>query len=410
VREPFGQAGGTAIVRSPRNGSRPLPEALSYPRHRNSRPEVDMDFQLFFDFFSKGGNRRSESPFDSPLANGCSILWMFPICPAELSGKGPFMSETCLVTGGAGFIGSHLVEGLSRLGRRVRVLDDFSTGLHKNLAAIQPAPELIAADVSDPAVVERAMQGVDRVFHLAALASVQRSIEAPADTHRVCATGTLHVLDAARRAGVRRVVYAASSSAYGIPAGELQKETDPLQPLSPYAAAKLAGELYAESFSHSFGLETVRLRFFNIFGPRQRADSPYSGVIALFTGMIASGRAPTVHGDGLQSRDFTYVTDVVQALLKAADAPSVSGRVYNIGTGRSTTVLDLAAALNRLMGKQLTPQHGPPRAGDVRQSCADISRARAELGYEPAVAFEDGLARTLEWYRQESAAGGPVST
>lgn len=305
------------------------------------------------------------------------------------------MKELCLVTGGAGFIGSHLVEALAAQDRPVRVLDNFDTGLRANLAAIQPPPEIVEGDVSDPAAVGRAAAGAGVVFHLAALASVQRSIEDPAATHRVCATGTLHVLDAARRAGVRRVVYAGSSSAYGLPGGDVQSEAEPLQPLSPYAAAKLAGELYAQAFSASFGMETVRVRFFNIFGPRQRADSPYSGVIALFAAGMAAGRAPTVHGDGLQSRDFTYVTDAVQALMKAADTPDVSGRVYNVGTGRSITVLDLVAALNRVLGTQFNPQHLPARVGDVRHSRADISRARRDLGYAPAMSFEEGLQRTL---------------
>ncbi|HTU93613.1 MAG TPA: SDR family oxidoreductase [Gemmataceae bacterium] len=312
------------------------------------------------------------------------------------------MNETYLVTGGAGFIGSHLVESLARQGRRVRVLDDFSTGLRANLVHIDPMPEIIEGDVADAAVVQRAVQGVGVIFHLAALASVQRSIEAPTDTHHVCASGTLYVLDAARRAGVRRVVYAASSSAYGIPAGDVQTERDPLAPLSPYAAAKLAGELYAQSFTAAFGLETVRMRFFNIFGPRQRADSPYSGVIALFAAALSAGRSPTVYGDGLQSRDFTFVTDVVQALTRAAETPGISGRVYNIGTGRGTSVLDLVAALNRQLGTNIAPQHAPPRAGDVRHSRADISLAQRELGYQPAIAFEDGLARTLAWYRQQN--------
>ncbi len=309
------------------------------------------------------------------------------------------MTELALVTGGAGFIGSHLVEGLTAAGRPVRVLDDFSTGVRDNLAHIRPAPEIIAGDVANPAAVAQAVQGAGVVFHLAALASVQKSVESPAETHRVCALGTLNVLDAARRAGVRRVVYAGSSSAYGIPAGDVQTEEDPVAPLSPYAAAKLAGEMYAQAFAATYGLETVRLRFFNIFGPRQRADSPYSGVIALFTAALSAGRSPTIYGDGQQSRDFTYVTDVVQALLRAAETPGISGRVYNIGTGRSVSVLDLVAALNRLMGTQVSAQHAPPRAGDVRHSRADISRARRELGYDPAVPFEQGLAETLRWYR-----------
>ncbi|HVS36109.1 MAG TPA: NAD-dependent epimerase/dehydratase family protein [Gemmataceae bacterium] len=313
------------------------------------------------------------------------------------------MSNQYLVTGGAGFIGSHLVEALTASGGRVRVLDDFSTGLRDNLAHIRPAPEILAADVADAKVVDAAAAGVDVIFHLAALASVQRSVEAPAETHRVCADGTLRILDAARRNGVRRVVYAASSSAYGLPRADVQTETDPIEPLSPYAAAKAAGELYCQAFTVSFGLETVRLRFFNIFGPRQRADSPYSGVIALFAAALSEGRTPTIFGDGLQTRDFTYVADVVQALTRAAAAPNVSGRVYNIGTGRGVTLLELAAALNRLLGTALTPLHGPPRVGDVRHSRADISRARRDLGYEPRVAFEDGLAETLRWFSGASS-------
>jgi UDP-glucose 4-epimerase len=310
------------------------------------------------------------------------------------------MDQTYLVTGGAGFIGSHLVEHLTAIGRRVRVLDDFSTGLRSNLASVRPAPEVVQGDVADPAAVARAVEGVGVVFHLAALASVQKSVEAPGATHQVCATGTLHVLDAARKAGVRRVVYAASSSAYGVPPGEVQTEQDPVQPLSPYAAAKLAGELYLQAFATTYGLETVRLRFFNIFGPRQRADSPYSGVIALFTAALTEGQTPMIHGDGLQSRDFTYVSDVVQALTRAAEVAGVSGKVYNVGTGRATTVLDLVASLNRLLGTNVVPRHAPPRAGDVRHSRADISLARRELGYEPVVSFEQGLAETLRWYRR----------
>jgi UDP-glucose 4-epimerase len=313
------------------------------------------------------------------------------------------MAELCLVTGGAGFIGSHLVEALAA-GRPVRVLDDFDTGQRSNLAGIRPAPEIQEGDVSDPAAVARAVAGAGVVFHLAALASVQRSLDDPVRTHQVCDTGTLHVLDAARRAGVRRVVYAASASAYGIPTGEVQTEDEPVRPLSPYAAAKLAGEYHAESFTASFGLETVRLRFFNIFGPRQRADSPYSGVIALFVHALLAGRTPRVHGDGLQSRDFTYVADVVQALTRAADTPGVAGRVYNVGTGRGTSILELVAVLNRLLGTDRQPEHGPPRAGDIRHSRADISRARRDLGYEPAVSLEEGLGHTLRWYRESQPA------
>jgi UDP-glucose 4-epimerase len=312
------------------------------------------------------------------------------------------MSEICLVTGGAGFIGSHLVEGLTAAGRRVRVLDNFSTGLRDNLSGVRPDPEIAAGDLTDTVAVADAMRGVGVVFHLGAIASVQRGLEEPALMHHVCASGTVNVLEAARRAGVRRVIYAASASAYGIPAKDIQSEDDPLSPLSTYAAAKLAGELYCQAFAASHGLETVRLRFFNIFGPRQRADSPYSGVIALFIAAMSAGRPPTVFGDGLQSRDFTDVRDVVQAMMKAAEAPpEVSGKVYNVGTGRSVSVLDLVGTLNRLLGAGLTPVQGPARLGDVRHSRADISRARQNLGYEPVIPFEEGLRRTLDWYRTQ---------
>ena len=313
------------------------------------------------------------------------------------------MIEISLVTGGAGFIGSHLVAELTAQGRRVRVLDNFSSGLRENLADIRPSPEVIEADLADAAAVARAMTQVEVVYHVGALASVQRSIESPESTHSACATATLNVLEAARRHGVRRVVYAASSSAYGGLSSEAgQSEDAPTRPLSPYAAAKLAGELYAQAFSATYGLETVSTRFFNIFGPRQRGDSPYSGVIALFIAAMAAGRVPMVHGDGLQSRDFTYVSNAVQALIRAAEAPDVSGKVYNIGTGRSVTILDLVAALNRLLGTGLVPKHGEARPGDVRHSRADISRARQELRYEPTVTFEEGLERTLRWYREKA--------
>jgi UDP-glucose 4-epimerase len=310
------------------------------------------------------------------------------------------MDELSLVTGGAGFIGSHLVEELVRRGRPVRVLDDFSTGLWSNLAHLDPTPELVEGSLTDPVAVRQAMHGVGVVYHLGALASVARSVENPAATHAACATGTLNLLDAARTSGVRRVVYAASSSAYGGAAGAPtgQGEDLPVVARSPYAAAKLAGELYMQAFAHTYGIETVRLRFFNIFGPRQRADSPYSGVIALFTAAMSQGKRPTVQGDGGQSRDFTYVANAVQAILRAADASEVSGNVYNVGTGRTVTVLDLVAALNRILGTNLEPVFVPARAGDVRFSKADIRRTREDLGYDPAVSFEAGLRKTIEWY------------
>ena len=305
------------------------------------------------------------------------------------------MKGLCLVTGGAGFIGSHLVDALIAADRPVRVLDDFSTGDRENLAGA-PRAEVLHGSVTDPTVVLRAVEGCEVVYHLAALASVAKSVEDPLASHTVCATGTLNVLDAARRTGVQRVVYAGSASAYGgasDPAG--QDEETPLVALSPYAAAKLAGEFYCQAFASTYGLETVRLRFFNVFGPRQRADSPYSGVIAIFAAALAAGRTPTIYGDGSQSRDFVYVSDVAAALQKAAETPGLSGRVYNVGTGSSVTLLELVAVLNRVLGTSATPLHGPGRAGDVRHSRANVGRIRADLGYEPAVSFEEGLRRTV---------------
>jgi len=304
-----------------------------------------------------------------------------------------------LVTGGAGFIGSHLVESLLDQGWQVRVLDDLSTGKLANLAAVQDRIEFMQGSITDAGAVQKAVRDCEVVFHLAALPSVTRSVEAPLESHHITATGTLTVLDAARQGGVRRVVYAASSSAYGNLPGAVRVETEPIAPLSPYAAAKLAGELYCQCFAAVYKLETVRLRFFNVYGPRQDASSPYSGVIALFLAALCNGKVPRIDGDGLQSRDFFYVGNAVQAVSKAADAPAASGNVYNIGNGASITVLDLVKHLNDLLGTAIQPTFGPPRAGDVRHSQADITQARRDLGYNPTVSFQEGLRHTLEWYR-----------
>jgi UDP-glucose 4-epimerase len=308
-----------------------------------------------------------------------------------------------LVTGGAGFIGGHLAESLVAGGYQVRVLDNFSTGRRENLNRVQNQIEIIDGSITDPEIVRKAVQGVECIAHLAALPSVQRSVEEPLASHEVCATGTLNVLDAARRAGVRRLIYAASSSAYGDIPGTVRSEDDPVAPMSPYAAAKLAGEHYCQCFTKVYGLETVRLRFFNIFGPRQDAKSPYSGVIALFVAAMAHGQTPTIYGDGLQSRDFTYVGNAVQAVVRAGESPVTVGKVYNIGNGASTTILDLVQHLNQLLGLQIKPRFEPPRAGDVRNSQADISWARGDFGYDPRITFGEGLRLTLDDYQR---AGG----
>jgi UDP-glucose 4-epimerase len=308
--------------------------------------------------------------------------------------------RTFLVTGGAGFIGSHLAEALVRRGDKVRVLDDLSSGREKNLAAFRGRIEFIRGDTADPPTIARAVEGVDCVFHQAALASVPASLEQPLRSHAACATSTAVVLDAARRAGVRRVVYAASSAAYGNLPGEVKRESDPLDPLSPYAAAKIAGEMYCHAFHASYGLETVALRYFNVFGPRQDPHSQYSAVIPLWISAILAGRQPVVFGDGLQSRDFSFVANVVQANLLAADSPAAVGQTINVADGRAITLLELLETLNRLLGTRVEPRFDPPRPGDVRHSLADISLAEQLLGYRPQVSFEDGLRLSIDYYRQ----------
>jgi UDP-glucose 4-epimerase len=307
--------------------------------------------------------------------------------------------RTFLVTGGAGFIGSHIAEALVARGDRVRVLDNLSTGHLSNMDGFRDRIEFIHADLLSASSVAQAVRGVDCVFHHAALASVQLSVERPLDVHAACATGTLIVLDEARRAGVRRVVYAASSAAYGDQPKSVKQETDLTSPLSPYAASKLAGELYCQAFKCSYGLETVALRYFNIFGPRQDPNSPYSAVIPLFITIMLAGKQPVVYGDGLQSRDFCFVANVVRANLLAADAPNVAGRMFNVGNGKSTDLLTLLKSLNRLLGMDVKARHDPPRAGDVRESRADISEANRWLGYKPEVDFEEGLKRSIEYYK-----------
>lgn len=308
--------------------------------------------------------------------------------------------RTFLVTGGAGFIGSHIVEALIRRGDRVRVLDNLCTGHRENLASFGADVEFIEGDVTDPTVTAQAVKGVDCVFHEAALASVPRSVERPMDTNFACVTGTLNLLDQSRRAGVRRVVYAASSSAYGDQPFSSKREIDLPAPRSPYAAAKLAGELYCHAFFHTYGLETVCIRYFNVFGPRQDPNSPYSAVIPLFITAMLSGRRPLIYGDGTQSRDFTFVENVVRGNLLAADAQGAAGKTFNVATGRSVTLLNLLAALNKSLGMSVEPEFKPARVGDVRESLADITRAGQVLGYEPVVTLQEGLDRSIEYYRR----------
>jgi UDP-glucose 4-epimerase len=300
-----------------------------------------------------------------------------------------------LVTGGCGFIGSHLVAALLGRGDQVRVLDSLTTGRADNLGDNLSRVELFTGDVNDEPLLSRATKGVDLVFHEAALASVPRSIEDPFATHAACATGTLAVLNAARLAGVKRVVYAASSSAYGNQPTPLKTERDLPSPLSPYAAAKLAAEHYCHAFYHSYGLETVCLRYFNVFGPRQDPSGPYAAVVPIFAQKLLRGEAPIIYGDGLQTRDFTYIDNVVQANTLAASVPAAAGMTFNVGSGLAATLLDVFALLQAIIGTNLSPQFAPARTGDVRDSLADISLAREVLGYAPAVDLRTGIVRTV---------------
>lgn len=313
-----------------------------------------------------------------------------------------------VVTGGAGFIGSHLVEHLVGLGHEVVVLDDFSTGRREHLAPWLDRIELIEGSITDPATCARAFRGADYVLHQAALPSVPRSVRDPAASHAVNATGTLNVLMAARDAKVKRVVYAASSSAYGNTA-ELPKREDMVaRPLSPYAVAKLAGEHYCRAFYASFGVPTVSLRYFNVFGPRQDPTSQYAAVVPKFVTAALAGEAPTIYGDGEQTRDFTYVANVVQANLLACEAPPAAlGEVCNIGCGERISVNELWKRIRALVGATVEARYEPTRTGDVRDSLASLERARALLGYQPVVAVDDGLRAVV---RAMAGAAMPASS
>jgi UDP-glucose 4-epimerase len=314
------------------------------------------------------------------------------------------------VTGGAGFIGSHIVDALVGEGAEVRVLDDLSTGFESNL---NPAAELIESDIQDGSAVARAVEGCDVVFHEAAHRAVLRSVEHPIQTDRANVGGTLGLLVAARDAGVRRVVFASSSSVYGGAETMPTSESEPLAPRSPYAVTKVTGEHYCRVFTELFGLETVALRYFNVYGPRQHPESRYAAVIPIFIDSLRRGASPEVHGDGLQTRDFSYIDDVVRVNLLAARAPAdaCAGNAYNVAGGTSYSLIDLLDILQDVIGVRVDPVHTDPRPGDVRHTRADISAAARDLGFGPSVSFADGLERTVRWFeRTEPALPGASMT
>jgi UDP-glucose 4-epimerase len=308
---------------------------------------------------------------------------------------------TYLITGIAGFIGSSLARAILAQGDNVRGVDNFSTGKRSNIAELLERIDVREADLLDLEAMQSACKGVDYVFHEAAIPSVPRSVLNPVESNQANVDGTVNVLVAARDAKVKRVIYAASSSAYGDTPTLPKREDMPPNPISPYAVAKLASEYYMASFFRCYGLETVALRYFNIFGPRQDPSSPYSGVLAKFITQMLKGEQPTIHGNGSQSRDFTYVDNVVQANLLACKAPAseVAGRVFNVATGTRIDLNEMFGVLKKLTGYPGEVKHGPERAGDVKHSLADLSRAEKHLGYKPQVNFEEGLRRTVDWYR-----------
>jgi UDP-glucose 4-epimerase len=310
-----------------------------------------------------------------------------------------------LVTGGAGFIGSSIARALVTRGDRVRIIDNFSSGRRENFADFARDVELIEADILDPAALRRALEGVEVVFHEAAIPSVPKSMAEPLENHEANATGTLRVLHAARAAGARRLVYAASSAAYG-DAPELPKlETMAPAPISPYGASKLAGEYYCQVYAQAFGLETVALRYFNVFGPRQDPKSEYAAVIPKFITAALAGQTPRIFGDGTQSRDFCHIDNIIEANLKAASGPAaqVSGQMFNIACGVATDLNQVVAVIGEILGRRVEARHEPERSGDIKHSYANIDKARHRLGYTAGVSFAEGLRRTLEWYRSNGA-------
>jgi nucleoside-diphosphate-sugar epimerase len=304
-----------------------------------------------------------------------------------------------LVTGGAGFIGSNIVESLVRRGETVVVLDNFSTGKRENLEPLRDRISLVEGSITDLPTVRRAVEGCNYVLHQAALASVQRSVDDPITSNEVNVKGTLNVLVAARDAGVQRLVYAASSSAYGDTEVLPKREDMPAKPLSPYAIQKWVGEHYCKVFTSLYGLDTVALRYFNVFGPRQDPSSDYAAVVPIFVSRLLAAQEPTIYGDGEQSRDFTFIENVVDANLKACDGGPKDGEAVNIACGERFTLNELFRQVAALVGSNKKPRYGPARAGDVRHSMADIAKARALLGFQPKVDFATGLRRTVEWYR-----------
>ena len=311
------------------------------------------------------------------------------------------MSKRIVITGGAGFIGSALARALVARGDDVLVLDNFSSGKRENLKDVSTGLAVVEGDILDASVLDRAFAGADVVFHEAAIPSVPRSLAAPLASHNANATGTLNVLEAARRCQVRRVVYAGSSSAYGEPPSLPVVESMAPAPLSPYAASKLAGEHYCRVYARVFGVQTVILRYFNVFGPRQDPNSQYAAVIPRFITAALQGQPATVFGDGEQSRDFCFIDNVVEANLRAADADGVSGKIFNIACGTGTSLNRVLALLGESLARPIAARHEPARAGDVRHSLADIAQAKAMLGYTAAVDFPTGLQRTLAWFRQQ---------
>jgi nucleoside-diphosphate-sugar epimerase len=306
-----------------------------------------------------------------------------------------------VVTGGGGFIGSHIVENLVRQRNTVvKVIDDFSTGKRENVEAFKNDVEIIEADIADTKNLAQFLKGADYVIHQAAIPSVPKSILDPLKSHNANVNGTLNLLLACRDAGVKRVVYASSSSLYGDSPTLPKHEGMMPNPLSPYGAQKLFAEMYCQVFTKAYGLETVSLRYFNVFGPRQDSTSQYSGVLALFIPAVLQGRRPTIYGDGLQSRDFTYVQNVVEANLLACKLPGVGGQVFNVACGDRITVNSMLHQINKIVGVDISPVYAEPRSGDIKHSQADITRAREHLGYEPKVSFEEGLRATVEWYRK----------